>query len=107
MNLGAGRRALAALKGPPCEEYDFFYRVDGAALTVMVTSVFVDIAPSFAVARRMYVPGCWNRAVIEALPSATGVEPAGSRVTFAGPRICIHETVRPRGRGVAFELVCA
>ena len=38
-----------------------------------------------------------------AFPSATGMKPAGSKTTRAGPRSCIHVTPRPRGRAVVDE----
>jgi len=33
--------------------------------------------------------------------------PDGSKLIFAGPRSCIHDTVRPRGRATADELAWA
>jgi len=54
-------------------------------LTVMMTSVVVDIAPSFAVARRWYVPGSAKRAAVTAWPLVKGIGFVFSNVTFAGP----------------------
>src|SRR5258706_14567611 len=38
------------------------------------------------------------------MPWATGIDPAGSNVTFAGPRYSNHVTVRPRGRAAPLVL---
>ena len=74
---------------------------------MIVTSLFVESAPSLAVARTAYTPGDGKRADVTTAPLATGLGPAGSNVTFVGPRSCIQVTVNPRGRGAAEELACA
>ena len=75
--------------------------------TLIVTSVFADSAPSLAMARTTYVPRALNVAVTSARPAVTGRAAGASNAIFAGPRICIHDTVSPRGRATADEFACA
>src|SRR5262249_39459157 len=99
--------ALAAQRVRGAREVDQRAPAVDPPPTVIVTSAFVDSAPSFAVTRSTYVPRSLNRTVVSAFPFSTATGPPRSTRAFAGPRSCIQVTVRPRGRGDADEFACA
>src|SRR5262249_37010807 len=73
--------------------------------TVRFTIARCESCPSVAVATSVYFPGVANRAVAVAEPFVTAIDPAGSKVTFAGPPYWNQLTARPRGREPPTPLV--
>src|SRR5262245_49021821 len=73
----------------------------------MMRSLVVESAPSLAIARRRYTPGCEKWAVVAAWLSVTGMGPAWSNVTFPGPPYCIQVTLKRFGGALSARSTCA